>query len=157
MPQDPSFITRQLMSGETNLFRRMLTLFGDVFGEPATYIERQPGDAYIESLLSGDQFIAVVTMKGDTVIGALAAYELKKFEQERSEIYIYDLAVGEGHRRKGIATGLIEHLKGIAVDRGAWVIFIQADHGDEPPIALYSKLGTREEVLHFDIQPSKGG
>ena len=55
----------------------------------------------------------------------------------------------------GLFTGLIEHLKGIAVDRGAWVIFIQADHGDEPPIALYSKLGTREEVLHFDIQPSK--
>ncbi|MEX2501784.1 MAG: hypothetical protein WD336_05360 [Trueperaceae bacterium] len=23
--------------------------------------------------------------------------------------------------------------------------------GDDPAIALYSKLGTREEVLHFDI------
>jgi aminoglycoside 3-N-acetyltransferase I len=31
------------------------------------------------------------------------------------------------------------------------VIFVQADYGDDPAIALYSKLGTREEVLHFDI------
>jgi aminoglycoside 3-N-acetyltransferase I len=33
------------------------------------------------------------------------------------------------------------------------VIFVQADMGieDQPAIALYSKLGKREEVLHFDI------
>ena len=35
--------------------------------------------------------------------------------------------------------------------RGAYVIFVQADIIDEPAIALYSKLGAREEVLHFDI------
>jgi aminoglycoside 3-N-acetyltransferase I len=38
-------------------------------------------------------FIAVVAFKGGDAVGGLAAYELKKFEQERSEIYIYDLAV----------------------------------------------------------------
>lgn len=83
----------------------------------------------------------------------LAAYELKKFEQQRSEIYIYDLAVAEKHQRKGIATGLIDRLKAVAKARGAYVIFVQADTGieDEPAIALYSKLGMREEVLHFDI------
>jgi len=42
-------------------------------------------------------------------------------------------------------------LKPIVAARGAWVIFVQADHGDEPAIALYSKLGQREDVLHFDI------
>jgi aminoglycoside 3-N-acetyltransferase I len=29
---------------------------------------------------------------------------------------------------------------------------VQADHGDDPAIALYTKLGTREDVLHFDIE-----
>jgi aminoglycoside 3-N-acetyltransferase I len=28
---------------------------------------------------------------------------------------------------------------------------VQADHGDDAAIALYDKLGTREEVLHFDM------
>jgi aminoglycoside 3-N-acetyltransferase I len=28
---------------------------------------------------------------------------------------------------------------------------VQADHGDDAAIALYTKLGTREDVLHFDI------
>jgi len=31
------------------------------------------------------------------------------------------------------------------------VIFVQADLGDAPAIALYTKLGAREDVLHFDI------
>ena len=132
----------------------MLGLFGRVFDEVHTYIDAQPGNAYLEDLLGGESFIAVVALKGETVIGGLAAYELKKFEQERSEIYIYDLAVDEGYRRQGVATGLIEHLKGIAIRRGAYVIFVQADYSDEPAIALYTKLGIREDVLHFDIAPS---
>jgi aminoglycoside 3-N-acetyltransferase I len=31
------------------------------------------------------------------------------------------------------------------------VIFVQADKGDAPAVALYTKLGIREDVLHFDI------
>jgi len=85
------------------------------------------------------------------VVGGLVAYQLRKFEQERSEIYIYDLAVAEEHRRQGIATALIRELQRIAAERGAYVIFVQADYGDPPAVALYTKLGIREEVLHFDI------
>jgi aminoglycoside 3-N-acetyltransferase I len=55
------------------------------------------------------------------------------------------------HRREGIATALILELRKVAAARGAHVIFVQADLGDAPAIALYTKLGTREDVLHFDI------
>lgn len=86
-------------------------------------------------------------------MGGITAYELPKFEQERSEIYIYDLAVAALHRRKGVATALINEMRKIASSRGAYVIFVQADHGDEPAIALYTKFGTGESVLSFDIAP----
>ena len=76
---------------------------------------------------------------------------LDKFEQERREIYIYDLAVAAPHRRRGIATALIAELQQIAAERGAWVIYVQADYGDAPAVALYTKLGVREDVMHFDI------
>lgn len=59
--------------------------------------------------------------------------------------------MADTHRREGIATALIMELKRIASLRGAYVIFVQADPGDEPAIALYTKLGVREDVLHFDI------
>jgi aminoglycoside 3-N-acetyltransferase I len=129
----------------------MLTLFGGVFNEPEAYGAARPDVGYMERLLGSDYFIALGALKGDRVVGGLAAYELRKFEQARSEFYIYDLAVAEQHRRQGIATALIEALKGIAAEREAYVIMVQADRGDEAAIALYSKLGVREDVLYFDI------
>ncbi len=153
MPDESAITTRLLLPGDVDLFRGMLALFGRVFDEADTYVDSQPRDGYIEALLAGDQLIAVVGLMGDEVVGALAAYELKKFEQERSEIFIYDLAVDDAQRRRGMATAMIRQVQAIAKERGAHVIFIQADYGNEPAIALYTKLGVREEVLHFDIEP----
>lgn len=60
-------------------------------------------------------------------------------------------ALAAPHRRRGVATSLIDALKKIVRERGAYVIYVQADLVDEPAIALYTKLGVREDVLHFDI------
>ena len=90
-------------------------------------------------------------MNNTEIVGGLVAYELEKFEQERKEIYIYDLAVSEEHRRKGLAIGLIQTLKDIATERKSYSIFVQADREDAPAIALYESLGTKEAVFHFDI------
>ena len=145
------FRIQRLGPEDAALMDRMLTMFGKAFDDPATYGDARPGAAYLRDLLGSREFIALAALDGDEVVGGLAAYELRKFERERSEIYIYDLAVDEAHRRRGVATGLIEALKAIGRERGAWVIFVQADHGDDPAIALYTKLGIREDVLHFDI------
>ncbi|MEO6408404.1 MAG: AAC(3)-I family aminoglycoside N-acetyltransferase [Burkholderiaceae bacterium] len=135
--------------------RRMLGLFAHAFDEPETYCAKQPDDAYLRQLLDCETFIAVAALSHEDVIGGIAGYILPKFEQRRSEFYIYDLAVAEAYRRKGVATAMIKELKGIATRRGIYGIFAHADHGDDAAIALYAKLGTREEVLHFDIDPSE--
>jgi aminoglycoside 3-N-acetyltransferase I len=139
------------------LMESMMTTFGKAFDETETYTAARPSKAYLQRLLASDYFIALAALKNGSVVGGIAAYELQKFEQERSEIYIYDLAVAEAHRREGIATALIQELKKIAAVRGAYVIFVQADVGDAPAIALYTKLGVREEVLHFDIAVAGNG
>ena len=153
MSHPPPFSIRVLGPRDVPALEGMLTLFGEAFHDAATYNGNRPSKAYLERLLASDYFIALAAMKGDEVVGGIAAYELRKFEQERSEIYIYDLAVAEAHRREGIATALIRELKQVAVSRGSYVIFVQADRGDEPAIALYTKFGAREDVLHFDIAP----
>lgn len=133
--------------------RAMLDMFGREFGEVSTYSARQPGDEYLVALLSSEGFIGLAALAGEEVVGGLAAYVLPKFEQARSEIYIYDLAVSAGHRRRGVATALIQRTRRLAVELGAWVIYVQADYGDDPAVALYTKLGSREDVMHFDIEP----
>lgn len=151
MPSSAAYEIRELQPDDVGTTEAMSTLFGEVFAEPAAYTGARPSRAYLQRLLGGDAFIALAALADGRVVGGLAAYELPKFEQERSEIYIYDLAVAAAYRRRGIATALISKLRRIAAARGAYVIFVQADLGDEPAIALYTKLGRREDVLHFDI------
>ncbi|SDZ75552.1 AAC(3)-I family aminoglycoside N-acetyltransferase [Microbulbifer marinus] len=148
-----SIIIHHLKSDDVSLMEALTTIFGEAFGDADTYTGNRPSADYLRRLLGGDSFIALAALKNGSVVGGIAAYELKKFEQERSEVYIYDLAVSAAHRREGIASKLIEELKRVAAERGAYVVFVQADTGieDEPAIALYTKLGTREDVLHFDI------
>ena len=145
------YSVQRLMPDDAGLMQSMLGMFAEAFEDTENYSAARPGASYIARLLKSGQFIALAAMEDDAVVGGLAAYILQKFEQERSEVYIYDLAVAVTHRRRGIATALIEALKPIAADAGAHVIFVQADLGDDPAIALCSKLGAREDVLHFDI------
>jgi aminoglycoside 3-N-acetyltransferase I len=147
----PSVSIRVLGASDIATLRATLSMFGDAFDDRPTYVANQPPDRYLQELLSGDPFIVIAALSESTVIGGLAGYVLPKFERARSEFYIYDLAVSEEHRRSGVATALIETLRTLAAERGIYVIFVQADHGDDPAIALYTKLGTREDVMHFDI------
>lgn len=146
-----SYSVKQLTANDLALMHGLLDCFGEAFNEGDTYGANRPDADYLQDLLGSETFIALVALREDAVVGALAAYELKKFEQQRSELYIYDLAVAAPYRRQGVATSLIRSLQTIASERGAWVIFVQADYVDEPAVNLYEKLGTREEVLHFDI------
>lgn len=150
----PAHDVRVLGTGDAALMAEVNALFGLEFGDATEHAGRRPDAACLARLLARDDFIAIAALHGDAVVGALAGYVLHKFEQARSEIYIYDLAVDAAQRRRGIATALIAELRKLAAERGAYVIFVQADHGDDAAIALYTRLGTREDALHFDIAPA---
>lgn len=142
---------RRLSADDVDLLRQLNAVFAAAFDDAQTYMGAPPDEAYCRRTLGKDDVIVLAALQEASVVGGLVAYELDKLERARREIYIYDLAVAESHRRRGIAKGLIERLRAIAHERGAWAVFVQADHGDAPAIALYEKLGVREEVLHFDL------
>ena len=157
MPADPVML-RRLGPDDVPLLRALNALFGVAFEEPATYGGAPPTDAYLADLLGKEQVIALVALAGGAVAGGLVAYEFDKFERMRREVYVYDLAVAAAHRRRGIATALLARVREIAAARGAWVVYVQADPQDVAAVALYTKLGVREEVLHFDlaVPPPRG-
>ncbi|MGM0899101.1 MAG: GNAT family N-acetyltransferase [Bacillota bacterium] len=137
------------------LFRQLNELFAFAFDEAGTYLKNKPSDEYLLSLLAKEHIISCVALADERVVGGLVAYVLEKFEQERSEVYIYDLAIDSHYRRQKIATNLIHFLKDEAFNLGAWVVFVQADPGDSAAVKLYSSLGTREDVFHFDFSIEK--
>ncbi len=145
------FTIQRLRPEHADLIPGLFDMFGLAFEDIDTWTAKRPGAVYLQKLLAKDDVFIIAALKGAQVVGGLVAYELQKIEQQRSEIYIYDLAVDQAYRRQGIATALIEVLQPLARACGAWAIYVQADYGDEPAIALYTKLGVREDVMHFDI------
>ncbi len=151
-----SYTVRRLRRADLVPMRALNALFAEAFEDMDSYASAQPDDAWLRRQLARRHIIVLAALRGDDVVGGLVAYELDKLEQRRREIYIYDLAVAAAHRRKGVATALIARLRIMARRRSAWVLYVQADIGDDPAIALYSGLGEREDVLHFDIAPGSG-
>jgi aminoglycoside 3-N-acetyltransferase I len=147
-----TYYYKKLISSDAKLLKQLLAVFGEAFSEPDIYQGNTPSDKYLEVLLSKAHFIALVALDKNGVVGGLTAYVLDKFEQERREIYIYDLAVLKEHRRRGIAGDLILKLRQIGRELGVYVIFVQADKVDTAAIKLYESLGTREDVFNFDIE-----
>lgn len=147
----PPISIHRLKPADLTLLRRLNALFGQAFEDPDAYGRQPPDDSYLADMLAKQHIVVLVAAAGEQVLGGLVAYELDKLERARRELYIYDLAVAAQYRRQGIATALIEHLRDIASRRSAWVIYVQADHGDAPAISLYEKFAAPAEVLHFDI------
>ena len=148
------FELRVLGQDDVPLLQALNSLFAEAFEDPESYLERPPSEAWPRRLLGGPAFVALVALDEDVVDRGLTAHELLKFEQERSELFLYDLAVAGTHRRRGIATALIETLRRIAAERGAVAAFVLADtdEDDAAVIALYRRLGEESEVLQFDFE-----
>lgn len=147
--------TRVLAPGDLGPIRALMTVFAGAFEDRQTYLARPPADAYLLEQLAKPHVIVVVGMFGDVVAGGLVAYQLDKLEQDRREIYIYDLAVDDRWRRRGVATRVIATLQQEAARRDAYVVFVQADLEDAPAIALYETLGVGQLARHFDIDPGQ--
>lgn len=143
---------RRLGPADIAAARALNALYGRAFDDPDKHRDDRPDDAYLARLTAKPHVILLVAEDEGAVVGGITAYELPKLEAAASEFYLYDLAVDGSHRRRGIATALIAELQRIARAAGSGVVFVQADYGDEPAVALYTKLGTREDVMHFDIR-----
>ncbi len=142
---------RRLSALDVEPFKELLEVFGVAFGEVQRHLTYIPDESHVRSLLARPHIIVLVCEHEEKVVGGLVAYEHEKFENKASEIYIYDLAVEKSHRRRGIATRLIEEIRAIGRERGARGIFVQAERGDRTAIKLYELFGKSGEPFHFDI------
>ncbi len=135
------------------LVRELLNLFSDAFEEPESYTANQPSDVYLASSLAARDFVLVAALADGMVVGGFGGYELAKFEQERRELFIYDLAVEEAYRRRGIATAMLEFAQEIARERNAYLVWIQSEADDEAASAVYSQFAKPLLANSFEFSP----
>ncbi|MDT0608162.1 GNAT family N-acetyltransferase [Croceitalea rosinachiae] len=144
-----SFKVSRIKGNNIEQFTELIDLLNEVFEEPSKVAsERQ-----LKKLLSKPEFHVIAAIKEGKIIGGLTAYELERYYTDKSELYIYDIAVKKELHNQGIGKKLIAYLKDYSTRNGIESIFVQAHPEDEQAVKFYkSILGKGEKVDHFNFE-----
>jgi ribosomal protein S18 acetylase RimI-like enzyme len=116
----------------------------DVVRELATY--DGPGDP--EALLADPRTLMLVAFDGNRAVGFVLAHELPRRHGVRAKLFVYEVDVAETHRRRGIASALLERLAELARERGIPIGFVLAEPDNGPANALYRTAGGATEAVN---------
>ncbi|MGY6647578.1 GNAT family N-acetyltransferase [Wenyingzhuangia sp. IMCC45574] len=138
-----------MQKNDTEPFIELVKLMNEVFEEP----NKVATERHLKKLLNKTDFYAFVAIKENKVVGGLTAYELEKYNTDKSELYIYDIAVKVEFQNQGVGKKLINHLKDYSKNNGIETIFVEAHSGDEQAVKFYeSTFGKSEKVAHFNFE-----
>jgi aminoglycoside 3-N-acetyltransferase I len=128
--------------------RAALEMMHDAFDEDPEVLS----DGYLTRLLADETFWAIGAFEDGVPIGCITGHELAMTRHERSELFVYDLAVRVDDQRRGVGRRLVEALVTGAADRGIDVVFVPADDDDAHALTFYASLGGRPtKVTMFDL------
>jgi ribosomal protein S18 acetylase RimI-like enzyme len=106
-------------------------------------------------LLAEERTILLVAFDGHDPVGFLLAYELLRRRGDPSQLFVYEVGVDEGHRRRGVATALFRELARLARSRGIRHGFVLTNEANEAAMELYRSVGgvrpNADDVL-FDFE-----
>jgi len=135
-------------------------------GEGATIVaagqlfDAPPDLATAERFLVTPGHHLLLAFEDETAAGFVSGIELTH-PDKGTEMFLYELAVDEPFRRRGIGRALVEALIRIARDRGCYDMWVLTDDDNEAALATYRTSGTSAESSHvmltWDLSGDAGG
>jgi ribosomal protein S18 acetylase RimI-like enzyme len=78
-----------------------------------------------------------------------------------TEMFLYELAVDEAHRRRGIGTALVEELAALARVHGCYGMWVLTDRDNPAALATYRRAGASADsdqvMFEWDWATTAGG
>ncbi len=148
MNDNKTYNIQRVTPNQVEYFKALVDLFTDVFEEDGNNL---PSTGYLKTLLEQQHFIVLVALSNETVVGGITGYEIKKYYNETSELFIYDLAVHSDFRRHGIGKKLMNKLQSLYRNSDLKELFVLAEKADENAVRFYQSTGGRSmDVISFD-------
>ncbi len=139
----------RIQGNDIERFKELIELLNEVFKEP----NKVASERQLKKLLNKPDFYVIAAIQEDKVIGGLTAYELERYYTDKSELYIYDIAVKTELHNKGIGKKLVDYIKDYSTKNGIEEIFVEAHSEDEQAVKFYeSAFGKSEKVDHFNFE-----
>jgi ribosomal protein S18 acetylase RimI-like enzyme len=134
----PGISIRLLAAGDEGVVRELSTYDG-------------PGDP--EALLADPRTLMLVAFDAKRPVGLVLAHELPRRHGVRAKLFVYEVDVAESHRRRGIASALLDRIAELARERGIPAGFVLTEPGNGPANALYRSAGgaTAQVAVQWDF------
>ena len=129
MPDDPSVRVRRAVLGDEGEVAR----FEDAFDNRVLPEETR-------RFLEDERHHLLLGYVDDRPAGFLSAVEVFH-PDKRSELFLNEVGVIEGARRRGVARALVDELKRIGHERGCASMWVLTDEGNAAAMQLYRSTG----------------
>jgi ribosomal protein S18 acetylase RimI-like enzyme len=98
----------------------------------------------IERFLAEPGHHLFIAYEDELPVGFISGVEVTH-PDKGTEMFLYELAVDEPYRRRGIASALVERLKSLAVERSCYGMWVLTGEDNEAALATYAHVeGTPE-------------
>lgn len=132
------------------LFESLIKVFNTAFEEKNTL----PSRTYLTGLLEKPHFVCVAALHEEEVIGGITAWILPSCYSESAELFIYDVAVTQQFRRKGVGRSLFSFLKDYCRQNQLSGAFVAASEEDVHAVRFYEEMQLDPEqvrMFSFDL------
>lgn len=106
----------------------------------ANLFDYPPRVAAINRFLAEPNHHLLIAYADNAPVGFVSGVEVTH-PDKGTEMFLYELAVNEGHRREGIGTALVEALGELARNQGCYGMWVLTEDDNEAAGATYLKAG----------------
>lgn len=137
---------------EIEKFVKLRDLFIHVFDEQAPALN----ETQYAQIRDNRNFVAIGATVGFDLVGGIAGHLVPNYYKGGLDLFIYDVAVKHGHRRKGIGSELMKFAIQFCKEHGIKEMYVSADQEDDHALAFYRKTNPSEtsaRFFNYSIQP----
>ena len=110
--------------------------------------DQAPDSAATKRFLTEPTHHLLVAYDGNLPVGFASGIEVTH-PDKGTEMFLYELAVDEPVRRRGIGTALLQALDALARERGCYGMFVFTDADNDAARATYAKAGAKTPSSHL--------
>lgn len=99
---------------------------------------------WAERFLASDGHHLFLAYDEESVVGFVSGIETMH-PDKGTELLLYELAVAEPYRRRGIGRALIRRLDALARERGCYGMWVLIDTGNDVALATYRSAGGKDD------------
>lgn len=102
--------------------------------------------AGVRAYLREPRNLFLMAFEGERAVGFLRGTEMEQLKNERKQMFLYEIAVAEDHRRLGVARRLVQEFLHHCRIEGFEEAFVFTDPSNGAAVGLYTSTGAVTET-----------